>query len=346
MTPLWVLLVFALLIIPHEFGHFIASRIFKVRVYEFSIGFGPKIFEIKGKKTKYVIRMIPLGGFVRIAGIDNMGEEVVISEEEKFSNKAPWKRFFILFSGSLMNFILAIFLFCFVFLLGIAYPVPRVKEIIPGKPASIAGFQPMDKILSINGVKVEKVEDVIKIIRESVPNPQIRNSVKFEIERNGKILILEVTPEWEEERKGGFIGISFDYEVKKYPLFLAIKESFSLFLTVIALTFSILGMLFKGAQGITFTGPIGIAKLTGEAVSAGYQYLLNFMGFFSIQLGIFNLIPFPALDGGRILFILIEKVRGKPLETRKEETVHWIGLLILFFLMLIITFFDIQRIRK
>ncbi|MEN2984099.1 MAG: RIP metalloprotease RseP [Dictyoglomaceae bacterium] len=346
MTPLWVLLVFALLIIPHEFGHFIASRIFGVKVYEFSIGFGPKIFEVKGKKTKYVIRMIPLGGFVKMAGVDDLGEEGLISNEEKFSNKAPWQRFLILFSGSLMNFVLAIFLFCLVFLLGVSHPIPRIREVLPGKPASIAGFQPKDKIISINNIKIEKVDDAIRIIRESVPNPQIRKPVKFEIERNGKILTLEVVPEWEEERKGGFIGVAFDYEVRRYPLFLAIKESFSLFLTIIALTFSVLGMLFKGAQGISLTGPIGIAKLTGEAVSAGYQYLLNFMGFFSIQLGIFNLIPFPALDGGRILFILIEKIRGKPLETRKEEIIHWIGLLILFSLMLLITFFDIQRLGK
>ncbi len=346
MTPIWVLLVFALLIIPHEFGHFIMSRLFGIRVYEFSIGFGPKIFEIKGKKTRYVIRMIPLGGFVRMAGIDDLNEKSTVSEEEKFGNKAPWKRFLVLFSGSLMNFILAIFLFCLVFLLGVSSPIPRIKEVLPGKPASIAGLQPMDKIIAINGIKIKNVEDAIKIIREAVPNPQIRNSVKIEIERNGKIIILEVVPEWEEERKGGFIGVAFDYEIKKYPLLLAIKKSFSLFLTVIALTFSIIGMLFKGGQGITFTGPIGIAKITGEAVSAGYQYLLNFIGLFSIQLGIFNLLPFPALDGGRILFILIEKLRGKPLETRKEEIVHWIGLLILFFLMLLVTFFDIQRLSK
>ncbi len=346
MTPIWVLLVFALLIIPHEFGHFIMSRIFGIRVYEFSVGFGPKIFEVKGKKTKYVIRMIPLGGFVRMAGIDDLNEELTVSEEEKFGSKAPWKRFLVLLSGSLMNFILAIFLFSFVFLLGVSSPIPKVKEVIPGKPASMVGFQPMDKIISINGIKIKNVEDAIKLIREAVPNPQIRNSVKIEIERNGKIMILEVFPEWEEERKGGFIGVAFDYEIKKYPLPLAIKESFSLFLTVIALTFSIIVMLFKGSQGITFTGPIGIAKITGEAVSAGYQYLLNFIGFFSIQLGIFNLIPFPALDGGRILFILIEKLRGKPLETRKEEIVHWIGLLILFFLMLLVTFSDIRRLTK
>lgn len=346
MTLFWFLVVFAILTIPHEFGHFIISRIFRVRVYEFAIGFGPKILEYKGKMTRYVFRMIPLGGFVRMAGIDDLGEETNVPENEKFNNKAPWKRFLILISGPLMNFILAILLFSFVFLLGVSYPIPRIREVLPGKPASLSGFQPKDKIVSINGIKIEKVEDAVKIIREAVPKPGVRNPVKVEIERNGKILFLEVIPEWEEERKGGFIGISFDYETKRYPFPLAIKEGFNLFLTVITLIFSIFGMLFKGAQGVTFTGPLGIAKITGEAVSAGYQTLLNFIGLFSVQLGIFNLVPFPALDGGRILFVLIEKIRGKPLETKKEETVHWIGLLILLFLMLIITFFDIQRIGK
>ncbi|MGB9857585.1 MAG: RIP metalloprotease RseP [Dictyoglomaceae bacterium] len=347
MTLFWFLVVFAVLTIPHEFGHFIVSKIFGVRVYEFAVGFGPKIFEYKGKMTRYVFRMIPLGGFVRMAGIDDLGEEIDVHENEKFTNKAPWQRFLILISGPLMNFILAILLFSFVFLLGVPSPIPRVREVLPGKPASIAGFQPKDKIISINGIKIERVEDAVKIIREAVPKPGVRNPVRVEIERNGKILFLEVVPEWEEERKGGFIGISFDYKVKKYPLPLAIKEGFNLFLTVLALIFSIFSMLFKGAQGITFTGPLGIARMTGEAVSAGgYQTLLNFIGLFSVQLGIFNLIPFPALDGGRILFILIEKIRGKPIETKKEETVHWIGLLILLFLMLLITFFDIQRIGK
>jgi regulator of sigma E protease len=346
MTIFWFIIVFAILTIPHEFGHFIVSRIFGVRVYEFAIGFGPKIFEYKGKLTRYVFRMIPLGGFVRMAGIDDLGEENNVSEHEKFNNKAPWKRFLILISGPIMNFILAIFLFSLVFFIGISSPIPVVKEVMPGKPAKIAGFQPKDKILSINGIKIEKVEDAIKIIRESVPSPEIRNTVRVEIERDGKILFLNVTPEWDEERKGGIIGIYFDYEVKRYPINLAIKEGFNLFLTVLTIIFSIFILIFKGGQGVTLTGPIGIARLTGEAVSAGYQTLLNFIGLFSVQLGIFNLIPFPALDGGRILFIIIEKIRGKPLETKREEKIHWIGLLILLFLILLITFFDIQRLGK
>ncbi|PMQ01867.1 MAG: RIP metalloprotease RseP [Dictyoglomus sp. NZ13-RE01] len=346
MSLIWFLLVFAVLTIPHEFGHFITAKLFGVRVYEFAIGFGPKIVEFSKKATKYTLRLIPIGGFVRMAGIDDLNEEVDIPEEEKFTQKSPGRKILILLSGPLMNFVLAIFVFTLVFLLGVPYPIPKVKDVISGKPAYLAGIRPGDRIVSINGIKIQDTETAVKIIREAVPSKDKINPIVLEIEREGNILYFKVTPEWDEERKGGFIGIAFDYEIKKYPLFLAIKEGFNAFVTVIALIFTVIIMLFKGAQGITVTGPIGIAKLTGEAASSGYQTLLNFIGLFSVQLGIFNLIPFPALDGGRILFVIIEKIRGRPIETKKEEIVHWIGLLILLFLMLLVTFFDIKRLGK
>lgn len=342
------LILFAVLTIPHEFGHFISAKFFGVKVYEYAIGFGPKLIEYKGKETRFVLRFIPFGGYVKMAGVDDInnpeGEEV--PDDKKFTKKAPWQRFVILFSGSFMNFVFAILLFISIYLIGIPQPVPIVDKVLPNKPAYVAGFKPGDKIFSINGRKIDNITDAVNIITNSIKSPEDKIVLKVEVERNGEILSLSVIPEWNEERKGGIIGIIFKTIPKRYSLFEAIKNGLLMFVNSLLLIFFVFKALFTGAQGISVAGPIGIAKMTGEVAALGFVFYLNFIAFLSIQLGLFNLLPIPALDGGRILFILLEKIRGRPIETKKEEMVHWIGLLLLLFLMLVITFFDILKLRK
>ncbi|HOL39721.1 MAG TPA: RIP metalloprotease RseP [Dictyoglomaceae bacterium] len=350
MTFLLFLILFALLTIPHEFGHFIFAKMFGVKVYEYAIGFGPKIFGYKGKETSFALRLIPIGGFVKMAGVDDLNTEDLniepeekIPEDRKFYNKPAWQRFFILFAGSLMNFVIAILLFVSIFLIGIPEPVPIVDKVLSDKPASVAGFLPGDKILYINGVKIEKTSDAVEIITNSIKSPQDKKTITVIVQRGEEEVTLQVTPEWSEDRKGGVIGVSFKTIPKKYSLIDSIRNGISEFFNTLLLIFLLIKALFSGAQGVVVSGPVGIAKMTGEVASLGMVYFLNFAALFSAQLGIFNLLPIPALDGGRILFIIIEKIRGKRIETRKEETVHWIGLLVLLFFMLIITIFDILR---
>ncbi|MGC9001794.1 MAG: RIP metalloprotease RseP [Dictyoglomus sp.] len=348
MDLIFFLILFALLTIPHEFGHFIFAKVFGVRVYEYAVGFGPKILEIKGRETKFVLRLIPIGGFVKMAGVDdiNIPEVESVPEDRKFYKKAPWQRFLILFAGSFMNFIFAIILFMAIFLIGIPQPIPVVDKVLENKPASVSGILPGDRILYIDGKKIEDISDAVKLITGSIKSPGEKREIEIKVERDGKLVNIKVVPEWSEERKGGIIGIVFKTVPKRYSLPTAVKNGFLMFINALILIFYVFKALFNGVQGVSIAGPIGIAKMTGEVASMGLIYYLNFLGVLSVQLGVFNLLPIPALDGGRILFVIIEKIRGKPIETKKEEMVHWIGLLILLFLMIIVTFFDILNLRK
>jgi regulator of sigma E protease len=348
MSIILFLVLFAILTVPHELGHFVFAKLFRVKVFEYAIGFGPKLFEYKGKETNFVLRLIPIGGFVKMAGVDDLElpVEEEVPEERKFYKKAPWQRFLILFAGALFNFLVAFFLFVSIFLIGIPQPIPTIDRVVEGKPAQIAGFLPGDRIVSIEGVKIEKIEDAVNLITKSIKSPNDRKEITVEVERDGKLITLKVIPQWDEERKGGIIGIVFKSVPKRYSISLALKNGFVMLINAFLLIFFVLKALFTGAQGLSVSGPIGIAKMTGEVASLGLVYYLNFTALLSVQLGIFNLLPFPALDGGRILFIILEKIRGKPIETKKEEMVHWIGLLILLFLMIIVTFFDVLRLRK
>ncbi|MEN3011879.1 MAG: RIP metalloprotease RseP [Dictyoglomus thermophilum] len=342
------LILFGLLTIPHEFGHFIFAKIFGVKVYEYAIGFGPKILEIKGKETRFVLRLIPIGGFVKMAGVDdiNLPEFEEVPENRRFYRKAPWQRFLILFAGSFMNFVFAIILFISIFLIGIPQPIPVVDKVLENKPASMAGIMPGDRLLYINGQKIEDISDAVRLITGSIKAPGEEKFIEVTLERDGNILTFRVKPEWSEERKGGVIGIVFKTVPKKYSLPASVKNGILMFVNALLLIFYVFKALFSGAQGVSITGPIGIAKMTGEVASMGLIYYLNFIALLSVQIGIFNLLPIPALDGGRILFIIIEKIRGKPIETSKEEIIHWVGFLILLFLMLLVTFFDILNLRK
>lgn len=340
------LILFAFLTVPHEFGHFIFAKIFGVKVYEYAIGFGPKILEYKGKETRFVLRLIPIGGFVKMAGVDINVPEEEIPEDKKFTRKTPWQRFLILFAGSLMNFLFAVFVFISIYLIGIPQAIPVIDKVLPDKPASMAGFQAGDRILYINDRKIDNVADAVALVTNSVKSPEDKGVLEIKIERKGQVLTLRVTPEWSEERKGGIIGVVFKTIPKKYPFFEAVKNGFLAFINSLLLIFLVFKALFTGVQGVSVAGPIGIARMTGEVAAMGLVFYLNFLAFLSVQLGLFNLLPIPALDGGRILFIIIEKIRGKPIETKKEEMVHWVGLLLLLFLMLMITLFDILRLGK
>jgi regulator of sigma E protease len=346
------ILVLGVLVFAHEFGHFIFAKKSDVRVEEFALGFGPKLFSRTRGETTYSIRAIPLGGFCNMTGEfppdeDASEEEINVYQETKekgrtFNQKSLWKKFLVLFMGPFMNFLLAGILFVLIFtVFGIPVDSSQttiIGELIPEKPASEAGLKPGDRVIFVNGEKVEEWGEMSSLIDSSV-----KKEITLVVQRADKELKFSLTPEYSKQSQKGVIGIYPKMIRERVGIFKAIK--YGVLQTWHAMSAIIMGFV----QMITQTsaadvgGPIMIANIIGQAARVGMANLLNWMAIISINLGIINLLPFPALDGGRIVFVLIEAVRGRPIAPEKEGFVHFVGFILLMILMVFVVYKDIVR---
>lgn len=319
--------VFGILVISHEFGHFILARLNGVKVHEFSIGMGPKLFDYPGAKTKYSVRALPLGGYVQLHGENEDSED-----PDSFSNKKPWQRFSILVAGSLMNFLMAVVLFFSVYMM-LGFSVNVVKEVLPGYPAQAAGIQAGDRVISVDAKTVDSWESLTAAI------PEEDKSFDVIVLRSGEKVTLEMTTKVAEDGRR-IIGIRPDVE-KSVPM--AFRAAL---ISTKEVTFGIadfLGQLVKGkASGDGLVGPVGIVGIVGEASRSGLADLLGVAAVISVNLGIFNLLPFPALDGGRIIFVLYEMIFRKPFNRNWEQQMHYFGFMILLGLMVFMVFKDLK----
>lgn len=416
-TIIAFILMFGLLVFVHEFGHLIFAKRAGMLAREFAIGFGPKIFMFTKNETLYTIRLLPIGGYVRVAGDDpeiveirpghHIGlefnedgkvdkiivnnkskhpnaREIEVSfcdldhqlkiegyepgdeeEQEKLSFKVDRKAFFVmdemetqiapydrqfasksvgkramqLFAGPMMNFLLAIVIF---FILGAIQGVPSneafVGEIVPDSPAEEAGFKTGDKIVLIDGQSITSWEEFTTIVRDH-PGDELTMTV----EREGATEQLHVVPKEVEieDTTIGQIGIGAKYEKS---LLKSVQFGFTYTYEVSTLIFKSLGMLITGQYSLDMlAGPVGIYDLTDQVVKTGFMNFLMWTAILSVNLGVVNLLPLPALDGGRLLFVGIEAIRGKPIDPQKEGLVHVIGFLLLMLLMIVVTWNDIQR---
>ncbi len=335
------LFVIGLLVFFHELGHFLVAKWSGILVYTFSFGFGPKLFGFKWGETEYVVSLLPLGGYVKMAGEDKEEDENV-PENRKFNTKPIWIRALIVVAGPFMNFILAIVIFSLLFMsYGVPSVQPIIDKVIEGGPAYIAGIQPGDKIIEINGKKVTLPEEIARIVNES-----LGKKLKITVERNGKYLTFEVTPIWDNELKRARLFILFKVVVERYPFIPAVKKG--IYTTFIILQLIIVGLwkIITGSAPLEVAGPLGIAQMAGEAAKSGWVNLLNFSALLSIYIGFLNLLPLPVLDGGVLLLLGIEKLRGKPLEKEKMQIIYYIGISILLILFLFGTYSDLLRIFK
>ena len=344
MTLLYFILVLGITIFVHELGHFIFAKKAKVHIYEFAIGMGPKLFSFKriNDETTYSIRLIPLGGFVQMAG-EEIEEDRSIPAERRMQSKTWFQRFKIIVAGALFNFLLALLL---LFMMGLFYGSPEMKPVI-GKvhkdyPAYDQGVEKGDLILTIDGKKMRTWDEVLLFL---------------ELSKDGKALVFElkdtsgefkkVTIQPIEEEENGIVKYKYGLgitEDKNYGLGAAIKFTFTKFLTIIDSMFKVIGNLITGGLGINnLAGPVGIYNIIGEEVSNGLVSALYLISFLSINVGFINLIPFPAFDGGRILFLVIEKIKGSKVNPKTENIIHNIGFALLILLMLIITIQDIKK---
>lgn len=333
MFIIYAILIFCLLIVVHEFGHFISAKLCGVKVNEFALGMGPTLLKKQGKETLYVLKAFPIGGYCAMEGEDESSED-----PKAFNNKSAWQKAIIVVAGSLMNFLLAILIISIMnFMVG--EPTTTIKTVVSGSPAQEAGLKKGDTILKLEDFKTNDFETLNTLIIHS-GGEEISLLVRDEI---GRERTITVDPELSGDGSS-HIGIeptmshSFMTFLKSFPR--GVMGAFNM----TGKMYGALGKLFTGQVSLReVSGPVGIVKVIGESASLGFLYILNITALISLNLAIVNMLPFPALDGGRLLFLIVRKIFPKRISDKIEGKIHMIGLLVLFGLMILITFSDIAK---
>lgn len=325
--------IFGLLIFVHELGHYLAARRAGIKVLEFALGFGKELIGWEKDGTRYTLRIFPLGGFCRLLGEDTEEHE----QEGNFQNKSIPARFAVIAAGPVMNFVLAVVLFTLMYFFFLGVPQQdstRIGEVLPDGRAAQVGLMSGDQILAINDVNVEDWQDVVARINA---NPE--REIMLQVERNGQEYMVSVVPVEQDGR--GLIGITPEY--KKFAFIPSIVWGFNYTWFFIKLIFVSFYQMITGVIPADVAGPVGIVAVVGEVMQTGLSNLLSLAAIISINLGIINLLPIPALDGSRLLFLSLEGIRGKPIDPQKEGFIHFIGFAVLIMLMIFVSFQDIFR---
>ena len=357
MSILLFIIVLAILILSHEFGHFIVAKKSGIRVDEFGFGFPPRLFKFKKGETIYSFNLIPFGGFVKIHGEEGETLQQVQGKQEdsrSFSSKSHGIRAAVIGAGVFFNLLLAWFLLSLGFLTGLPTSIASapanteikdikiiIVETVPNSPAAQAGLKSGDELLGFS-----KIADAQKFINE---NRGKEIELKCKCKRGEEVSSVRLIPRINPPEGQGAIGIAMDeVGIVRLPFYQAIwqglKMTHQLTITIAVSIFYFIVAAVKGAAGFeSVMGPVGIVTATGVVAKLGLAYFLSFIALLSINLAVINIIPFPALDGGRLLFLLIEKIKGSPINPRFSSIVHGIGLAILLILMLAITYKDILK---
>jgi len=332
-TAIVAIVVFSALVFFHELGHFSVAKLVGIKVHEFAIGMGPKLLGFKKGETDYSIRALPIGGYVRMEGEDEKSNDA-----RSFNNKSIGARIAVILAGPLMNIILGILLFTIIFYNVTGVPTTVIEQTVPNTPAVVSGLEVGDKIVSINENPIDSWEQIVTEISES--NGE---TIEIEVMRGNELVQKSIVPEQDPETGQFRIGI---VPTANKSLSLAIKNSFSQTKMIALGIFDFFKGLITSRQDVLkdVAGPVGIINLVGQASRAGLIYVLQLAGLISINLAVMNLLPIPALDGSRILFLIIEALRGKPIDPEKEGFVHVVGFALLMLLMIMITYKDITTI--
>ncbi|WP_028307329.1 RIP metalloprotease RseP [Desulfitibacter alkalitolerans] len=333
-TAVLAILIFGVLILVHELGHFIVAKATGIRVEEFAIGMGPKILGVKYGETDYSLRALPIGGYNKMSGMEPGTED----DEKGFNSKTVSQRMLVIVAGSLMNFLLAIVLFVLVFsFIGVPANSNVIGDTIAGFPAEQAGLKKGDQLTAINGEPVNNWLELTQIIQK---NPE--KNLTITVQRENTILQIDVTPKKDPETGLGLIGIRDS--LKTYDVWTGLKLGTERAIAILVLIVTSLVHIVTGQAPAEVAGPVGIVQMIGEAAQYGAGMIFNFAALLSLNLGLINLLPIPALDGSRLVFLAIEGVRGKPINPERENFVHLIGFAMLILLMILITYKDILRI--
>jgi len=361
------------MVLAHELGHFLVAKKFGLIPREFGIGFRPRAYgvyknwqgkwkTVKGSKevkdaadTIYSVNWIPLGGFVELGE-----DEAAAGDPNHFNSKPVWKRFSIISAGVIMNVILAAILISFGFMIGLPQVLDDVRpealvsgqkiqivEVQPETPAQTAGFKIGDTIANIDG---REFTDYKKL--QNYTDEKTGQELNYKIKRAGEEMNIKVVSELRADTGRGGIGIAIvETGLVKYPWYLAVWEGIktTLFLTwaiIVAFYNLVKGLIVGTGISAQVAGPIGIAAMTGEVTKMGFVYLLQFTALLSVNLAVINFLPIPALDGGRALFLIIEKIKGSPVKKETEAFIHNLGFTLLMVFVLFVTFKDVVRFWK
>lgn len=346
-TILLFLLIFGVIVIGHELGHFLLAKANGIRVNEFSIGMGPKLFHITRGETEYSLRLLPLGGACMFEGEDGLDTENGTLSEGAFPNASVWARISTVFAGPFFNFILA-FIFGVILAGYSGTDLPVLHDVTPGYAAEEAGMQSGDRILRMDGERI--------YVGREIKLHMLLNrgeDVEIEYERNGDRQTVVLQPHYDEASGQYLLGFQGYQQVVPARGLEVFKYGYYELRYCLKASVKSLGMLLEGkASADDVAGPVGMAQIVGEAKEAAAPYgvvvtlmtMMNLAMLLSVSLGVMNLLPLPALDGGRLVFLLVEVVRGKPVSPEKEGMVHFAGFVVLMVVMVLVMFNDIQRI--
>ena len=328
------LVLLSLLVMIHELGHYIAGRVLGFSIVEFSIGMGPKLLKKKDRRgTEFSLRAFPIGGMCRFEG-----EDETVVNEKSFNAQKVWKRIIVVLAGPITNLVFAILL-SFVTLTAFGDFIPAVYEVNQSSPAEAAGMQPGDIISDINGKPVKFYFQTVDMIQAADPQ-----NLQVLVLRNGEEKLLSFPNVYNEAQGKNVIGITITTERMKFGVGESALRSVNYVTSTLLETFRFLGNAFQGNVSSTDAGgPVAIVAMISEAVRTGGENVLRLLVLISASLGIMNLLPIPAMDGGRLVFMLIEAVRGKPISQEKEGMIHFVGLILLFGLIILLTINDVSN---
>ena len=342
MSIIIALIVFSIIVIFHELGHFWLAKANGIKVNEFSLGLGPTIWGIQKGETKYSIKLLPFGGACMMEGEDEES-----SDERAFGAKSVWARMSVVFAGPFFNFIMA-FVFAFVLMCCIGYDKPEITDVLPNYAAEEAGMQAGDTIVKINHMSIHFYREISAY---STFHPG--ETVEITYLRDGEEYTTTLVPKYDEESGRYLYGFTYMSQRVKGNVLTNLKNSFYEVRYWIYTTLQSLRMLVTGQLSVNeLSGPVGIVKSMGDTYtqaveSEGYYTaflnILNWVILLSANLGVMNILPLPALDGGRLVFLIVEAIRRKKIDPNKEGFVHLIGIALLFLLMFVVMFNDIRK---
>ena len=347
MTIVYVLiaiLLLGILVMAHEFGHFMAARLTGIGVMEFAVGFGPKLLSRTSRKTgtTFSLRAIPLGGFCAFYGEDDATGKTK-DDPRAYGRQSVWKRMFTVLMGPMMNFILAFAVAAaYIFFTGVAEVEPFLMGVEANGPAQVAGLQAGDVIAEVDGVNV--LDGTINTLLAAIDGP---DELTFTVLRDGEIVTLSCTPFWDEAAGQYRIGITvssrYTGTTRRVTVGTALRQSWDTCVYAGGMILNAVGALVTRGEGFEQTsGPVGVVSIVSQEVrDYGFDAFVNLLVVISINLGIMNLLPIPGLDGSRFLFMVVEAIRRKPVPQEKEAMVHLVGMLFLFSLMIFFTFRDV-----
>ena len=343
LTLIAFVLILGVIVLVHELGHFLWAKKFGVFIHEFSIGMGPVIYSRKGKKDGilYNIRALPIGGFVAMAG-EVYEDDKKIPKDRFLCNKPIWQRVIVMAAGVINNFIMALALLLVMAFIWGSYPLePKIEMVKENYPMAEAGIVKGDLIIAINNHKVRTWDEAQIILEYKNKNDYYEFKIKHE---DGTIDDYKITPKPEKQQDGTERRM-FGFNVNQNEtvgLFNKIKYAFGKFWSIVSsMWLTIVGLVTGKISVNALSGPVGIYGVVGSSIGLGLYYVVQLIAYLSINVGIINIIPFPAFDGGRILFLIIEKIKGSPVNQKFENWCHTIGFILLMLLILYVTVNDI-----